>query len=85
MFLDPVQCTREVLLLWRVNNRNASWEPLAVALCRIGLCDTASYMKQVFTISQQQSMEVSTQEMITQLGGNSKTEPLSSVNGKLVM
>ena len=46
---DPLQCTRKVLLQWRVKNKSASWEPLTEALHKIGLTEVAVDVKHHFT------------------------------------
>ena len=51
-YRDPLQCTRKVLLQWRVNNRSASWEPLTEAFHKIGLNELAVDIEHQFTISQ---------------------------------
>ena len=49
---DTLQCTRKVLLQWRVNNRNASWEPLIEALNKIGLTELGVDVEHHFTVPQ---------------------------------
>ena len=46
---DPLQCTRKVLLQWRVKNKSASWEPLNEALHKIGLTELANDVEYHFT------------------------------------
>ena len=46
---DPLQCTRKVLLQWRVKNKSASWEPLTEALYKIGLTELANNVEHQFT------------------------------------
>ena len=48
-YYDPLQCTREVLLQWRVNNKSASWEPLTTALHQIGLTEVAVDVEHLLT------------------------------------
>ena len=51
-YRDPLQCTRKVLLQWRVNNRSASWEPITKALYKIGLTELADDVEHHFTVLQ---------------------------------
>ena len=51
-YCDPLQCTRKVLLQWRVNNKSASWEPLTEALHKIGLTELAVDVEHHFTVPQ---------------------------------
>ena len=53
-YQDHLQCTRKVLLQWRVNNRSASWEPLTEALHKIGLTELAVNVEHHFTVPQTQ-------------------------------
>ena len=46
---DPLQCTRKVLLQWRVKNESASWQPLTEALRKIGLMELANDVEYHFT------------------------------------
>ena len=57
---DPLQCTRKVLLQWRVKNKSASWEPLTEALRKIGLTELANDVEYHFTAQEksQTSVEV---------------------------
>ncbi|XP_019854350.1 PREDICTED: uncharacterized protein LOC109583440 isoform X2 [Amphimedon queenslandica] len=45
---DFTQCTREVIIHWRDQNRSESWKPLAVALAKIGFKDLAHKVKNHF-------------------------------------
>ena len=46
--IDFTQCTRKVIIHWRDQNRSESWEPLAVALAKIGFKDLAHKVKDNF-------------------------------------
>ena len=46
---DPLQCTRKVLIQWRVNVKSASWEPLTKVLRKIGLTKAAVDVEYQFT------------------------------------
>ena len=46
--IDPIQCTRKVIIQWRNENRSESWEPLAAALAMIGFEDLALRVKDHF-------------------------------------
>ncbi|XP_019854556.1 PREDICTED: uncharacterized protein LOC100633393 isoform X4 [Amphimedon queenslandica] len=46
--IDSIQRTRKVIIHWRNENRSESWEPLAVALAKIGFKDLAHRVKDYF-------------------------------------
>ena len=46
--IDSIQCTRKVIIHWRDQNKSESWEPLAVALAKIGFEDLAHRVKDHF-------------------------------------
>ena len=56
-YYESPQCTREVLLQWRVNNFHKPLDPLVDALCKIGLIDMAVHIKYHFINPEQQSQE----------------------------
>ena len=56
-YYESLQCTREVLLQWRVNNSEEPLDPLVDALCKISLIDMAVHIKYHFINPEQQSQE----------------------------
>ena len=56
-YYESLQCTREVLLLWRLNNFDKPLDPLVDALCKIGLINIAVHIKYHFINPEQQSQE----------------------------
>ena len=56
-YYESLQCTREVLLLWRDNNLKKPLDPLVDALCKIGLIGMAVHIKYHFINPEQQSQE----------------------------
>ena len=56
-YCESLQCTREVLLQWRVNNLKEPLDSLVDALCQIGLIDMAVHIKYHFSNPKQQSRE----------------------------
>ena len=47
---DPLQCIKEVLFQWRVNNPKNSLDPLTEALHKIGLTDMVICLREHFTV-----------------------------------
>ena len=46
--IDPIQRTRKVIIYWRDQKRSESWEPLAIALAKIGFETLAQRVKNHF-------------------------------------
>ena len=64
---DPLQCTRKVLIQWRVKNRSASWEPLNEALRKIGLTELANDVEYQFTVQEKPQTPVEVENIYCSL------------------
>ena len=45
---NSVQPIRKIIIQWRDQNKSESWEPLAIALAKIGFKDLAHRIKKIF-------------------------------------
>lgn len=58
-YRDPLRCTREILLQWRLHNKSASCEPITKALHEVGLADLAKDVQLNFvTLENPQTSEL---------------------------
>ena len=53
-FSGSLECSREVMLLWRSRNISATCEPIVTALDAIGRTNLADHIKNCFSSTQQQ-------------------------------